>query len=219
MQFKALKETDKQAFLTRLTDRGRAATAAQDAKDLQVGKGAHVVLSARTARDHHLEIRKPANADELSKWIGLTPKMRENPTFQASLFRDSANLEDMLNRTKLLERKVPKGKTLRNVIAQDQDAQEAFRVLARRYVTGTLRVPIQKFPLYILEEINSLTESVDVYFGTWVDIVIHAGGTLKFDPPGPYSLVAHSLTVEPGGNIVTNQAHVSWDCSYVTIEQ
>jgi hypothetical protein len=218
MPFKALKETDKQAFLTHLTDRGRAATAAQDAKDLQVGKGAHVVLSARTARDHHLEIRKPSNADELSKWIGLTPKMRENPTFQASLFRDSAILENMLNRTKLLELKVPEGKTLRQVIAQDQDAQYAFRMLARRYVTGILRHPIQPLPRYILEEIDSLVKEVNVLQGTWIDIVIQAGGTLQFDPPGPYSFIAHSLTVEPGGKIVTNQVNVTWDCSYVTIQ-
>jgi hypothetical protein len=217
MPFKALNEADKHAFMTRLADRGRATKIAQDAKDLVVGAGAHVVLSARTARQHEIEIRKPAGADELSKWIGAASKLRDNRAFQESCVRDNTLLEEMLHRTKLTERKVPDGKTLRDVIANDRDAQDAFRTLGQLYVTGRLHQKLLT-PSYILKEISSLTQSVNVYFGTWIDIVVKAGGTLEFVAPGPYSVVAHSLTVEPGGKIVTNKVHVSYDCTYLTVQ-
>jgi hypothetical protein len=217
MPFTALNEADKHAFMTHLADRGRPATTGQDTKDLVVGEGAHVTLSASTAKQHQIEIRRPASADELSKWIGVAARVRDNPAFRLRCFRDNAILDQMLRRTKLLERKVPDGKTLRQLIADDRDAQDAFSALGRLYVVGRLSVH-PRWPLYILEEINGLTQSVDVYFGTWVDIVVKAGATLEFGPPGPYSVVAHSLTVEAGGKIVTDKAHVSYDCTYLTIQ-
>jgi hypothetical protein len=219
MPFNKLSEKDKQAFMTRLAERGRAATIARDAKDIVVGEGEPVELSWRTAKHHRMELRRPASADELSKWIGVHPKLRENAAFQSSCLKDNAILEEMLRRTKLLEREVPEGKTLRHLLADDRDAQNAFQMFVRLYVSGRLigtRRLLKDWPQYVLEEINRLTESTEVCFGTWVDIVIKSGGTLVFSPPGPYSVVAHSLTVEPGGKIITN-AHVSYDCAYMTI--
>jgi len=216
MPFSTLNEADKRAFTARLTAQGREAKIAADAKDLVVEPGARITLSTRTAGQHGLEIRRPSNADELSRWIGVPASLREKSEFQSRCFPDNALLDNMLRRTGLLQQKIPDGKLLRDVIAHDPPALEAFRMLGQLYVGG--RVDWKKiWPQYILEELNTLTQSVDVHFGTWVDIVIKAGGTLEFSPPGPYTVVAHSLTVEPGGKIITNKAHVSYNCTYVTI--
>jgi hypothetical protein len=217
MPYEALSKADKQAYETRLIARGRTAKVAADAQDLVIEAGAHVTLSTRTARQHQIEIRQPADADELSKWIGVPMALREKPEFQSNHFPANAALENVLRRTGLLQLKIPDGQKLRQVIAGDSDALYAFRVLGQNYVAGKLPSKYH-LPLYILEELNALTQSVDVHFGTWVDIVVKAGGTLEFSPPGPYSVVAHSLTVEPGGKIITNKAHVSYDCTYLTIQ-
>jgi hypothetical protein len=126
-------------------------------------------------------------------------------------------IENIIKRTKINTLTPANSKkTLTKAMWGNVELQAAFIAVAHAIVAGLIDVGTLK--RHLKEEINNYVVKVDVLNWCFVDVTIKSGGSLIFSAPGPHVFTAHSLIIEPGGKIVTNQSHVTFDCDYIEIK-
>lgn len=216
MPLSSLSKQEQMAFKARLLRRGLKLEQLPKEQDVLVERGARVLLSR--GRDSFAKplVRKPGSIEELRKWIGIPDKVTGSQIFKSNRLYQRTVLNDMLARSGLNRLKLRTGQTLTQAISGNAPAQAAFTALARAGVLGSIDLSGLR-PLYLYKEITSYVQATDVMSWSFVNVRIKAGGALVFDPPGPHSFVAHSLVIEPGGKIITNRTHVSFDCDSIEI--
>jgi hypothetical protein len=212
MPFTSLSESSQKALLARLARKGLTRRAIQKTEDLVVQPDQKIELSADASSLFKPVVRKPKSFEEAKAWFGHPPIPAEYAALKASRLKETRLIKSLIEKAKLDKIRPPRKKAWLDVVAANPEQMRAFTVATHAAVAGIFD-PSRWAILY--KEITNLVVSVDVLDWSWVYVVIKAGGVLSFSPPGPHTFIAHSLVVEAGGKIVTNQCYVNFDCEYM----
>jgi hypothetical protein len=215
MPFDRLSVEEQQVFLARLQMKKLTRDSIQGEEDLVVKANTEVVLSADRTSALKPVVRKASSLEELRSWLGHPASVLARREVQKLHSARVKRVEKAIVATRL-DRVAPRApKSLIQAIAGDPDRQAAFEAAAHAAVEGVLDISQFKALKKGLEE---LVCAVSIVNWAFVVVTIKAGGQLVFSPPGPHTLVAFKLIIEPGGRIVNNQCQLTLDCDHIVIQ-
>jgi len=216
MPFASLSVDQQNALLARLERKGLTRSAIQKTDDLVVKPATEIKLSAEADSAFKPVIRKPASLKEAQAWLG----QREIPTKHQELcarrLKDVGQIQALVKQTGIDKIRATRTKPFLSAVAENPQSVQAFSAAAYAAVYGM--IDIKKFSPVLQKEITNLVVTVPVLNWTFTNVVVKAGGTLKFSAPGPHTFIAHSLVVEHGGKIVAERCHVDFDCEYMEFQ-
>lgn len=215
MPFNTLSLEDQRVLLGRLAAKKLARASIQAPEDLIVKARTEVVLSGDGPSALKPVVRRPASLEEMRSWLGHPAGALARSDVKRIHAARVKGIEKAIKSSALSNVRTRAPKTLLQAIAGNPAQQAAFRAAAHAAVEGIMDVSKNK-PLY--KAITALVSAVSVFNWAFVNVTVKAGGTLVFNPPGPHTLVAHTLTVEPGGRIVANRCQLTLDCQNMVIQ-
>jgi len=181
-------------------------------KELIVKKKTEIVLGRARKSAFEPVVTRPESIDALCAQLGPSKPWMKKGGHQ------SAHLLMRHNLLKWAEQ-LPKKKRV--------DDDEAVRILRKADEGGanTNRM-LRALSLGIVEReevanpvletaLMAMLRNLEIFSWLFDTVVVSAGSTLRFDPPGPHVFYAYKLVIEPGGTIVSNRAPVTLDCVHL----
>jgi hypothetical protein len=198
---KGLGEDDRKAIVARAKARGFPAQALERADELIVdGKG----LTLRGDRDKARTPITPDSLDELVAAIGAGARDRDAVAASKSRGFQRDQVLQLVHRTKAR-------------VDRDLDVRRVANVALKAAMQGLVsrdELVQAGFDKYF----EQLLKPIRIWPWLFTTITVRSGSALTFSDPGPHTLVAYRLVIEPNARIVLNHTAVSIDCDHLEIQ-